>query len=411
MELNKGATLGLPKRYKQTELGIIPVDWEIVELVKLTTRIGDGIHTTPQYNDNGDYYFVNGNNLVNGKIVINEETKKVSKEEYLFHKRDLSDDTILLSINGTIGNIAFYLGEKIVLGKSAAYININDKLDKKFFYQILQAAQIRKYFENELTGSTIKNLGLAVIRNTPIPLPPKKTEQTAIATALSDLDELFSQTEKLIDKKKAIKQGVIMELLKPKESWVTKKLGEIFKLSASSSKSSYIVDGGKYIIMDMGAVSSNGIILKTKRTDNNSDLLSYGDLVMPKDDIGGGNIIGKVGFIDKDASYVLGDHVYKLQANISTIDSLYFYYLINSVYVNKYLRSKASGSAQLGLGRKSVLEQELIYPKSIMEQTYAAEIISAMDLAILVLENKLHKLKLQKHGMMQALLTGKIRLQ
>jgi type I restriction enzyme S subunit len=150
MELKQG--------YKQTEVGVIPEDWKIEILNDLTTRIGDGIHSTPKYSNNGEYYFVNGNNLVNGKIIVSNDTKKVSNEEYHYHKRELNDSTILISINGTIGNIALYGNENILIGKSAAYLNLNNKIKKLFLYQVLQSKFINRYFENELTGSTIKNI-------------------------------------------------------------------------------------------------------------------------------------------------------------------------------------------------------------------------------------------------------------
>ncbi len=94
-------------------------EWEEKTLDNLTTKISDGIYTTPNYDDSGEYYFINGNNLIDGKICIDEKTKKVSAEEYIRHKKDLGESTILLSINGTIGNIAKYENEKVVLGKSA----------------------------------------------------------------------------------------------------------------------------------------------------------------------------------------------------------------------------------------------------------------------------------------------------
>src|SRR5665648_345709 len=116
-------TMEVRKGYKQTEIGVIPEDWEVFTLEKLSSRIGDGIHSTPKYSDNSDYFFVNGNNLKEGKIVISADTKMVSEDEYNIQKRGLDNSTLLLSINGTIGNIAYYNNENIVLGKSAAYIN------------------------------------------------------------------------------------------------------------------------------------------------------------------------------------------------------------------------------------------------------------------------------------------------
>jgi type I restriction enzyme S subunit len=379
--------------FKQTEAGVIPVDWDSLSILDVA-KISTGGSDTQDRIDDGKYPF----------FVRSQKIERINQFT-------MDCEAILTSGDGVgVGKIFHYINGKFDFHQRVyCLFDFNQKIVGKFLF-----FQFSKSFYNrvmQLTAkSSVDSVRREMIAEMKLPFPKQISEQNAIADALSNIDELISQTEKLIDKKKAIKLGVMQELLKPKEYWVTKKLGDIFKLSASSSKSNYIVNGGKYIIMDMGAVSSNGTILKTKRTDYNSDILSFGDLVMPKDDIGGGNIIGKVGFIDKDDSYILGDHVYKLQVNTASIDSLYFYYLINSVYVNKYLRSKASGSAQLGLGRKSVLEQELVFPESRIEQTYTAEIIYEMDQAILVLENKSQKLKYQKQGMMQALLTGKIRL-
>jgi type I restriction enzyme S subunit len=95
-----------------------PESWAYLILDKCVSKLGDGLHGTPNYYED-EYYFVNGNNLINGKIVIKKDTKKVNFEEYKKHKRDLNERTILVSINGTLGNVAFYNNEKVILGKSA----------------------------------------------------------------------------------------------------------------------------------------------------------------------------------------------------------------------------------------------------------------------------------------------------
>jgi type I restriction enzyme, S subunit len=407
IDLNKRA---LNFRSKQSFVGHIPKDWIVIELASISTEIGDGIHATPIYVSSSEYHFINGNNLFNGKIIITGETKCVSKQEYLSLKINLADSTILMSINGTIGNLAFYNQENIVLGKSASYINLNKGIDKYYIYYILQYKSTQNYYESELTGTTIRNLSLRSIRETPIPIPPTKAEQTAIATALSDADALIQSLEKLIAKKRLIKQGAMQKLLKPKGGWVVKKLGDCFKLSAGKSKSGYIDKSGLFIIMDMGSVSTEGKIIPNKRSNKMQDILDYGDLIMPKDDIGGGNIIGKVAFIDRRNKYILGDHVYRLRKCDENVNPLFFHYLINSIYVNYYLKKKVSGSAQLGIGRRSVEEQEVIIPKLINEQSNIAVILSDMDAEIDILKSKLEKYKQIKQGMMQNLLTGKIRL-
>lgn len=94
------------------------------KLEDITDKIGDGIHGTPLFDDNGDYYFVNGNNLIDGAIVFKNDTKRINEEQYLKNKRELNRNTILVSINGTLGNVARYNNENIILSKSACYINI-----------------------------------------------------------------------------------------------------------------------------------------------------------------------------------------------------------------------------------------------------------------------------------------------
>jgi type I restriction enzyme S subunit len=109
-------------------------NWKEVILDNVTSRIGDGLHGTPQYDVNGKYHFINGNNLNNGRIEINSKTKTVNREVAEKHKKPLSDKTILISINGTIGNVAYYKGEKCMLGKSACYINLNEDINTGYMY-------------------------------------------------------------------------------------------------------------------------------------------------------------------------------------------------------------------------------------------------------------------------------------
>jgi type I restriction enzyme S subunit len=186
-------------------------EWVEKSLEYLTIKIGDGIHTTPKYDPSGEYYFINGNNLIEGKIVVDEKTKRVSSEEFEMHKKDLTEKTIFLSINGTIGNLAFYNNEKVVLGKSACFITPSQKLNNVFLFYSLQSPKIIDYFFSELTGSTIKNLSLKSIRETLFNLPSEK-EQQKIAYCLSSLDALItSQTEK-IEQLKLHKNGLMQSL-------------------------------------------------------------------------------------------------------------------------------------------------------------------------------------------------------
>ena len=188
------------------------------------------------------------------------------------------------------------------------------------------------------------------------------------------------------------------------EGWTERLLGDLASLSAAPAKKS---DGSRYVIVDMGSVAKDGSLLSHKMTDDGEDMLQVGDLVMPKDDIGGGQIIGKAVHIDVPNRYVLGDHVYRLR--LSEGHPPYVRYAINSHSVNSSLRSKVVGSAQLGLGRRSVLEQPILFPP-LDEQKAIAEVLSDMDAEIDALVAQREKAELVKQGMMQELLSGRVRL-
>ena len=96
----------------------LPEGWDVKCLSDLTSKISDGIHKTPLYADFSNVYFINGNNLKNGSVVIQDSTKFVDEIDALNHKKDLNDRTLLMSINGTIGNLAYYKGENVVLGNA-----------------------------------------------------------------------------------------------------------------------------------------------------------------------------------------------------------------------------------------------------------------------------------------------------
>ena len=154
-------------------------------------EIGDGLHGTPIYSEGTALWFINGNNLDNGKITISSNTKEVSQESYNKHFIDMKNDSILLSINGTIGKTAYYNGEKVILGKSVAYFNIIDttRIMKEYLYFYFQSQDAMNYYECSKTGSTIKNLGLKALRDMNIPLPSIE-KQKKIVDVLIRFDKL-----------------------------------------------------------------------------------------------------------------------------------------------------------------------------------------------------------------------------
>ena len=167
-------------------------EWKQVTLNDITDVLGDGIHGTPIYSPAGEYAFINGNNLVNGQIQIKNSTKRVDITEFEKHKRPLSNRTILVSINGTLGNVAVYRGEKIILGKSACYFNVSENVDKDFIQFVIMSPDFQSYLQNRATGTTIKNVSLKQMREYTFWIPPVKIQKSisAILLALNDKIEL-----------------------------------------------------------------------------------------------------------------------------------------------------------------------------------------------------------------------------
>lgn len=175
--------------------------WEVKKLKDISREIGDGLHGTPEYSEvDTGCYFINGNNLENGTIVIKENTKMVSEKTKAKHYIEMDDFTILVSINGTLGKVAFYNGENVILGKSACYIKLEAYNDKKYIFELLKSDYFKRYAESECTGTTIRNVSLKSMRNFRCPLPPLPLQQ------------LFSQRIEQIEREKSEVQKSIQDL-------------------------------------------------------------------------------------------------------------------------------------------------------------------------------------------------------
>ncbi|MCE9008969.1 restriction endonuclease subunit S [Bacteroides faecis] len=201
----------------------IPATWEWCRLLSIVSLLGDGIHGTPEYSEGGSVYFINGNNLFDGQILIKPNTKTVSKEEAVKHSRLLNESTVLVSINGTIGNIAFYSGENVILGKSACYFNLLNGIERKYIKIVLQTDYFLEYTKRVATGSTIKNVPLSGMRNVLIPIPPKDEQQVIIdkLSSLKLLIEKFNIEQSQLNKLNAelrsvLKKSILQEAIQGK---------------------------------------------------------------------------------------------------------------------------------------------------------------------------------------------------
>lgn len=218
--------------------------WKHDSLVSITEKIGDGLHGTPTYSNSTGIHFVNGNNLVDGRIAINDSTKQVSYGEYTKNDKGLNDKTLLISINGTIGNIARYRNEKVMLGKSVGYFVFKNNRD--FYFHLLNSDKIQKYFISELTGSTIKNLSLRTLRETVV-FTPSLPEQQKIASFLTAVDakiELLTKRKTLLEQyKKGLVQQLFSQQIRFKDGegndfpeWEEKQFEEVFERITRKNK-------------------------------------------------------------------------------------------------------------------------------------------------------------------------------
>ena len=181
-------------------------------LCEVTSAVGDGLHGTPQYDSLGTYFFINGNNLANRKIIIKEETKRISNAEYIKYRKPLNESTILVSINGTIGNVGTYNGENVILGKSACYFNLLPFISKDYICNIIESDYFRKYALKSATGSTIKNVPLKAINNFYIPMPPLQEQKRIVESIehwLSLVDYIEENKENLQETIKQAKSKIL----------------------------------------------------------------------------------------------------------------------------------------------------------------------------------------------------------
>ena len=356
-------------------------EWETVYLEDICDKIGDGIHSTPQYDENGDYYFINGNNFVEGTIQISEITKRVTEKEAKQHNiKYLTGNTILISINGTIGNIALYNNEPVMLGKSACYINPQKRNDRLFIFYQLGSKRVYKYFVSELTGSTIKNLSLKSIRQTIFHLPSIE-EQNKISSLLFLIDKRISTQNKIIEQYKSLIKGLTHFALNGKQANVRLKDCVACNSSALTESEFEGIDGLHPVY------GATGIIAYSSQysVDKNSILV-----------IKDGASVGRVQYVTGKYSAIGTLNYLTAKSNFSI---KYIYYLLRYFNFDKY---------KVGSGIPHIYFKdygnELIYCPSIKEQNKIARMLSQVDKKIDLEQILLDTYYLQKQYLLKKML-------
>lgn len=195
-------------------IGYIPQNWNVSKLKYMSLEIGDGIHGTPEYDSEGEIYFVNGNNIGAEILVFKADTNTINETEFKKYKKPLlNDNTILMTLNGaTYGKTSFYSGEQILLGKSAGYITLKPNENEEFVRYYLQSTVAKLIMDYSLCGSTIANVSLRTLNDFTIPYPPK-AEQLEIVRYL---DKHTSRIDKSIN----CRQSIVERLIEYKKSLI-----------------------------------------------------------------------------------------------------------------------------------------------------------------------------------------------
>jgi type I restriction enzyme S subunit len=418
--------------YKWTEVGTVPEHWEVGNLEKYWS-ITDCKHVTAKFVDSG--IPVASIREVQSKYVELRDAKQTTEVYYkqlIEGGREPSPGDLIFSRNATVGEVAqvsdshppFAMGQDVCILKRRSVNNSTD-----YMQAVIKSNIVVAQLENMMVGSTFRRVNVEQIRSLKVPIPPLP-EQSAIATALSDVDALIRSLDQLIAKKRDLKQAAMQQLLTGKTrlpgfegEWEVKTFGEIFAYfsTATNSRADLSLDAGDCYYIHYGDIHTkfHGHLdfnevrpqMIARKKCGNATSLRNGDWVMAdasEDFDGVGKSIEIQGLLDgMDA--IAGLHTVLLREKSPTFAPGFKGHLggLNSLH-QQYLRV-ATGMKVFGVS-KAALKALVLPVPPIAEQAAIATVLSDMDAEITALEARLAKTKALKQGMMQELLTGRTRL-
>jgi type I restriction enzyme, S subunit len=388
--------------YKQTEVGVIPDDWELVSLREVTQNVIDNRGKTPPL-------AISGHPLLEANSIIDHSrgpdfskvSKYVSDETYATWFRDghpKAGDVLLVTV-GSAGASCYITESKGCIAQNIIGVRPTTKCSGDFFYYYTQTPIFKRQVLAVLMGAVQPSLKVPHLMSFCLPLPPTKAEQEAIAVTLSDADALIESLEGLLAKKRQLKQGAMQELLTGKkrlrgfsEEWELRALGEIATANKGSQlSSSLMTEHGRFAHLN-GGISPSGYTNKSN---------ALGDTIAISE---GGNSCGYVQFMSEP--YCCGGHCYSVIPN--GVDNRFLYHALKGEEPS--IMGLRVGSGLPNVQKTALLAFNLRCPQASEEQTAIAVILSDMDAEVASLETKLAKASQIKQGMMQELLTGRIRL-
>lgn len=409
--------------YKQTDVGVIPEDWEVKTLDSVAhvtsgkrLPLGSSLtaHETP-------HPYIRVTDMRPGTVSLADIMFVPVDVFPTISRFRIYKDDIFISVAGTLGIVGRVPQELdgANLTENADRIT-NITCSQDFLLHVLMSPLIQTTIDSLQTVGAQPKLALTRIRKFLIPVPPTLAEQQAIAEALSDVDALISALDRLIAKKRAIKQGAMQELLTGRRrlpgfdgEWDTKKLGEYGQFRGGSgfpTRYQGDVEGDYpfFKVSDMNnqgnstfMVNSNNWISEDTRKQIGANIFPTNTIVFAK--IGAAVFLERKKILSQESC--IDNNMMGLILDPVTADHRFFHYLLLSVQLGKLVAATALPS----LNGRDIADLEFGIPP-LAEQTAIAAVLSDMDAEIAALERRRDKTKLLKQGMMQELLTGRIRL-
>lgn len=403
---------------KQTEIGLIPEDWKVytvLELIDLLTdydangSFSSVAENVKSYNYEEYAWYVRSTDLENNSNLSN--VKYVDKSSYDFLKKtSLYGGELLFLKRGDIGNVYLFemRTEKATLAPNLYLLKLNKVSSSKYLYQYFISEKGQSQLKSKNAGSTLGALYKDDVKSILVPLPPLP-EQEAIAEALSNADAWIESLEQLIAKKRLIKQGAMQELLSPKVDWEVKKLGEMGNIVIGLTYSPSDVRDFGTLVLRSSNIQHNKLAFE-----NNVfvDMDLPERVIVKENDLlvcvrnGSKNLIGKCALIDKKTE---GQAFGAFMSVVRSDFGEYLYHYFQTYHIQTQIDENL-GATINQLTNATLKSFDINLPKSLTEQTRIATILSDMDAELEALEGQLGKARKVKQGMMQELLTGRVRL-
>ena len=380
--------------FQQTDIGLIPKEWEVKQLNELTMLMTNGFVGTAKThysnNDNAVLYIQGYNVIENGFNY--HGIKRVTREFHNKHKKsNLKTNDLLTVQTGEVGLTTIVPSALEGSNCHALIISrFKPNICASFYSYFLNSESGQTLLKTIETGTTMKHINVGDMKYINVPLPPLK-EQEAIAEVLSDTDALITKLEQRIAKKRLIKQGAMQTLLTPQDDWEVKKLGDFLEYEQPTK---YLVADTKYNDNYDTPVLTAGKTFILGRTNEKTGI--YNNLpVIIFDDFTTASKFVEFPFKAKSSAMKI------LKPKNKNVNMKFVFEVMQRI------------DFPLGDHKRhwiSEFQHLVIRVPDEDEQTRIATILSDMDSEIDALGKKLAKTKQLKTGLMQQLLTGKIRL-